>query len=405
MYLPRARQFWAVGLGHLTNDIFMAMGVVVLTFLSASIMPISNTAIGFAVSAQQIAGAVSQPFFGAMADRTGGRWLGTIGLAWTVGMFMTAVLMAVLTRNYFIVLIPFVLQGVGSGAVHPVGMLNAAEAERARSATSMSYFFLMGQFGLALGPALAGLMLDAANPARALPGVPGGVLPLGMGVNLLPVFLLGIIVLPGVVMMATSIPMRREGPAPRKNRADGGGVRLPVMPFVVLGVMVILRGLAQPGSVNFIPALFQAKGWSPAEYGLITSFFWVAGGISGVIFGNLADRYDRRWIIMVSMLLSAPAFFFLPIVDGALAFLAAIAAGGFSGGGHSIIVVLAQDLIPASKGLAGGAILGFIFATGALGSLLIGGIADSIGLETTFQIVGIVAVLSGVLALLLPRRD
>jgi FSR family fosmidomycin resistance protein-like MFS transporter len=166
-----------------------------------------------------------------------------------------------------------------------------------------------------------------------------------------------------------------------------------------------LRGLAQPGSVNFIPVLFQQKGWSPAEYGLITSFFWIASGISGVVFGNLADRYDRRYIVLFSMVVSAPMFFFLPLVDGALAFLLAILAGGFSGGAHSIIVVLAQGLIPNSKGFASGAILGFIFGTGALGSLIIGSISDTIGLGTTFQMVAIAAALSGVLALFMPKRE
>ena len=58
---------------------------------------------------------------------------------------------------------------------------------------------------------------------------------------------------------------------------------------------------------------------------------------------------DRRWIIGISMMASAPAFFFLPAVDGALAFVLAIAAGALSGASHSIIVVLAQDLLPGSR--------------------------------------------------------
>src|SRR5262245_3942694 len=98
--LPRQRLFWSVSLGHLTNDTFMAMGVVMLTFLSGSLLPMTNTQIGFAVSAQQFAGAISQPFFGIRADRTGGRDLGAYGVAWTTVMFMLSVLLAITTRNY-----------------------------------------------------------------------------------------------------------------------------------------------------------------------------------------------------------------------------------------------------------------------------------------------------------------
>jgi FSR family fosmidomycin resistance protein-like MFS transporter len=162
--------------------------------------------------------------------------------------------------------------------------------------------------------------------------------------------------------------------------------------------------LAQPGSANFIPALFEEKGWTAAQYGLITSSFWVASGVAGVVMGNLADRFDRRWIVLASMVISAPAFFLLPVITGPMAFVLAIIAGGFSGGSHSIIVVLAQELVPNSKGFASGAILGFIFASGAVGNIIIGAVSDSIGLGVTFQIVAVTAVISGFVALLLPKR-
>jgi FSR family fosmidomycin resistance protein-like MFS transporter len=177
---------------------------------------------------------------------------------------------------------------------------------------------------------------------------------------------------------------------------------LPLRAFGILGVVVALRSLAQPGSVTFIPVLFQQKGWSPSEYGAITSSFWIASGVAGVMFGNLADRFDRRAVIAVSLFLAVPMFFMLPLVDGPVAFLLAILAGGLSGGSHSIIVVLAQDMIPAAKGFASGTIMGFIFATGALGSLLIGTISDQIGLETTFQLVAAATLAASVVALALP---
>ena len=109
-------------------------------------------------------------------------------------------------------------------------------------------------------------------------------------------------------------------------------------------------------------------------------------------------------VMMLSMLFSAPAFFLLPAYEGAFAFFLAIAAGGLSGGAHSLIVVMAQDLIPMRKGFASGAILGFIFATGAIGSLAIGFISDQIGLALTFQIVALMIAVAGLLSLLLPRQ-
>ena len=66
---------------------------------------------------------------------------------------------------------------------------------------------------------------------------------------------------------------------------------------------------------------------------------------------------------------------------------------------------MAQDLIPLRKGFASGAILGFIFATGAIGSLAIGVISEQIGLSLTFQIVALMIAVAGALSMLLPRAS
>ena len=412
MFIPRKQKFWSVAVGHMTNDVFMAAGTVLLTFISATILPMSNTQIGIALSTKNLVGAITQPFFGLRADKTGGRWIGAGGLAFVVFNFILALALAIITQNYWLMLIPFVLQGVGSGAVHPVGALHAVESDDKHAASSTAYFFLMGQVGLALGPVIIGLMLDGANIGSLIPfsdwvGFPA---PTSFNANFSPIFLLGIVAIPSIIFMFRGIPKTRiQAEATIKpSIADTKEKPARVQswtPFIVIGIMVMLRGLAQPGSVDFIPLLFQQKGWSPAEYGAITSSFWVASAIAGVFFGSMADRYDRRLVLLASLSLSAPAYFFLPIFDGATAFALAILAGGLSGGSHSIIVVLAQELIPDSKGFASGAILGFIFGTGALGALAIGIISDTIGLATTFQFVAIAVFLAGFMGLLLPKRD
>ena len=306
--------------------------------------------------------------------------------------------------------VPLVLAPIGSGAIHPVGALHAAESIPRRSAFNMALFFLMGQMGLALGPALAGILLDLANPD--LLGDMGelvGAYEFGMQNNLMPIIALALISIPAVLLMTAYIPKRHqhhEDQSKRKSEIENGTKQhFPIFAFVILGVIVLLRGLGQQGSVAFVPLLFEQKGWDPSAYGTITSSYWIASALSGLFFGRMADKYDRRMVMMLSMLFSAPAFFFLPAHEGPFAFFLAIAAGGLSGGAHSLIVVMAQDLIPLRKGFASGAILGFIFGTGAIGSLAIGAISDQIGLASTFQIVAVMIAVAGLLSLLLPRQE
>ncbi len=408
--MPRHRRLlWSVCFGHLTNDIFASMAPVLLTFLAAGIMPMSNIQIGLVVSLSQLLGALTQPFFGIRADRSGGRWLGSLGLAYHVGLFTLAVALAAITRQYWIMFFPMVLAPIGSGALHPVGALHAAEVQPQRSAFNMALFFLMGQMGLALGPAIAGILLELANPdLLGAMGELAGAPHFGLQGNVTPIIALSLISLPAIFLMLSNIPRHHQHHAEQDKRKSEGREEkkqvFPLLAFFILGLIVLLRGLGQQGSVAFVPVLFEQKGWDPAAYGTITSSYWIASAFSGLLFGRLADRFDRRKVMMLSMLCSAPAFFLLPAYEGAFAFILAIAAGGLSGGAHSLIVVMAQDLIPLRKGFASGAILGFIFGTGAIGSLAIGAISDQVGLGLTFQIVALMIAVAGLLSLLLPRQ-
>lgn len=414
MSLPRKPLFWSVTIGHLINDIFMSMGTVLLAFLSTTILPMSAAQIGIMISARQIVGAITQPFFGWYVDRTGGRWMGTGGVAWTTGFLVLSMALA-FTGQFWLMAIPFALSALGSGAFHPVGAMYAAEADHEHEATNLSYFFLAGQLGLALGPALAGFLLEA--PSRA---AEAGIAPT-IG-TIFPIFLLGALALPTSSFMAMTIPRsqaraltKHEAKAKQSEKPANQATKAITGALVLMALMVLLRSVAQLGSSSFIPVLFERKGWSPAEYGLITSVYWIASAVVGVWFGMLADRIDARFVVAVSMITGAVVLFFLPITDGALAYLLAVGSGALLGGSHSLIVMIAQYVIPAGRGLASGLILGYIFVSGAVGTTIFGVMADGpasltgveeitggIGLDATFQVAAGIALVAGVMTLLLP---
>jgi FSR family fosmidomycin resistance protein-like MFS transporter len=402
--------FWAVSIGHFTIDIFNGMSAVLMAYMSAHIMPITNSQIGLAISAYQLAGSISQPFFGWLGDRTGGRWIGAGGVAWTVSFLMLAMFLAQQTGQFWLMLIPFVIASFGSGAFHPVGAMHAADSDRERAASNTAMFFLFGQLGLGLGPVLVGFLLDQTSAhlerlgSAFGPSLTGF---LGHG-SVSPVIALGLIAIPTVAFMAFALPNARiyRGEAKKLSSATATSQEkliFPIKAFIFLAVLITLRSLANPGVVAFIPRLFQLKGWDASQYGLITSLYWIGSGFTGVLFGMLADRYESRHIITVSLLLSAPALFLLPSLEGVLALTMAVTAGAMSGGSHSLLVVQAQGLLPGRKGFASGAILGFIFAAGAFGTLVIGWLSDGFGLAVAFQVVAVVTVIAAFMGLALPE--
>ncbi|PJF27032.1 MAG: hypothetical protein CUN53_05555, partial [Phototrophicales bacterium] len=245
MNLPRNRVFWSVSFGHTMVDMFATIGPVLLAFMSLHVLPMTNTEIGFAVSAFQLGGALSQPFFGAWADRTGGRWIGAIGVAWEVSLVVLAMIVATVTGSYILMLIPFVLASLGSGALHPVGTMHAAAADPMRVGRNLSIFFLMGQIGSSIGPVLIGAILDgfASNNAAftAALGVnfAGRLMETG---TVLPAMAVGIIALPAALWMALALP-NSAAFGGRERRATAERRAILIKPLLILAAMVALRSL------------------------------------------------------------------------------------------------------------------------------------------------------------------
>jgi FSR family fosmidomycin resistance protein-like MFS transporter len=381
MSLLRNRSLVAVSLGHFTIDLFNSMNPVLLAFFSVS-LGLSNAQIGLAASLYTLAASLFQPGFGWLADRHGGRWFGAGGLLWTLGLLSLAVILG--QSGMFLLLIPFVLAAVGSAAYHPQGIMHATDVGEGRQASGAAIFFFFGQAGLALGPALAGLILGQVGPG----GIPT----------------LALIGLPVTLWLATTLrpDTPPNAPAGHQPTAIQTQTRLAVGVILALTGLIALRAWANFGITTFLPKFYQEKGWAPESYGLVASMLMMGSAVGGVFGGPAADRWGRRLIVAGTLFTAILPLIFLPVADGATVFVVAAFAGAMLGASHSIIVVLAQTLLPGGKAMASGLTLGFMFASGAVGGIISGWMADRIGLTLTLQSVALVALGAALCALALP---
>ena len=388
---PRIGPFLAVTAGHLAIDIFNSMGPVVVAFLRAP-LGLSAAQVGLAVGTYQFLAGATQPPFGWLADRFGSRILGPLSVAWTIGLVATALLLAVRTGSYGLFLAVFALAALGSGAFHPQGVMHSGRAAAAgRAATATAIFFLCGQVGLASGPILAGYLLEHAGPRGVY----------GLAAIAIPVTLLMAIGLRATGPTATSPTRtadRHEAAQAASSPARGQVARV----VALLTVIFTCRGWVTIGTAAFLPALFQAAGWSPSRYGIVTGLYWLGAGIAGVVGGRFADRFGRRPVVGIATLAGAALLVVLPIARGGWAFLVAILAGALMGAAHSILIVMAQAFLPVRQGLASGLALGYLFGAGALSSLAIGVLADTWGLARVIQWGSAVGLLAAVLTAFLP---
>ena len=119
----------------------------------------------------------------------------------------------------------------------------------------------------------------------------------------------------------------------------------------------------------------------------------------------MSDRWGRRRIIQLSLLAAVMPMYYYPVVSGFAVYALVFLAGFFNGGSHAVIVVIAQSLLPNRRALASGLTMGFMFASGALGSYLIGLAADYYSLVNAMQINGLLCLLAAGLSLVLRRDD
>jgi FSR family fosmidomycin resistance protein-like MFS transporter len=208
---------------------------------------------------------------------------------------------------------------------------------------------------------------------------------------------------PAVLLFAAPRPVIPVGGTARAAHA---AVRVGVAILAAFIVLVALRSSIQSVFMSFLPKLFADRGWAPVAYGAIAGTFMFTAAIGNIIAGDIADRFGMRAATIWPLLISVPAGLVCIWSPSPLtAFIACGVAGLVIGGQHSVLVVHAQRLLPVRQGFAAGLILGFTFATGGIGTALVGALADTVGLFTAMQGTVLLALPAAALALTLPGRE
>ena len=367
--------FASIALSHLVVDTFNASRPVLLTYLG-----LSESQIALFSSIYIWSSSLTQPLFGWISDRAGPRWLAAGGVLW-MAVFYTGAVTLPGTPG----LICLITTALGSSAFHPVGAVLATlrghDLLHGRDTTAAGFFFMAGQMGHFIGPILTGLILAAFD----LPGL----------------YVIPIISVP--IGLSLARLLREQGPhqntahANTSFRIQGG------MGFILaLMLVATLQSWAQANMVNLIPKYIKDLGQSATVYGSMAGLFMGGSALGNVMGGLLADQYPKRYIASSMLFLAAfPILAISRIGWSGWLFLLVPLAGVMTGSVHSIMVVLAQRIIPGGMALASGLVLWFIFSSGALGLLYTGHLAETMGFPSVLILTTGMVLIAAPVALLL----
>lgn len=386
--------FSSVAFGHLMVDVINGQRPILLAYLSGK-LGLTNAALGLISTIYVMSASLLQPLFGFISDRLGARWVIAGGLLWMAAFYSLAL---VAPGNLALVLL--VLASIGSGAYHPAATMQATMRGRSefigREASAAAYFFVFGQLGYLFGPILAGPLLDHYGRS-------------GLWIFALLAAVVGVTLVRHLrdnenfnKAHAHSLPATQGSLtllSTTTNDFANSRRRYLLRLLLPLVTVAALQSWLQQNMVTFIPKYLSDLGQSASHYGLVAAMFMGGSALGNIFGGHLADRFGKRSVIFLSLLISVVPLYLIPFSGLSVWLYVFIPlAGLFTGSVYSILVVLAQRIIPGGMALASGLILGFMFSSGAIGTYLSGYIADLWGLTLVFKLNALIALAAAIWA-------
>jgi sugar phosphate permease len=327
---PRTfRDVWLISAGHGLTHWYPATFYVLLPLIGKE-LGLSYTQIGFLMSAQHLAGAISNLPGGMIVDAIGKNgYLMAASLFW-VGL--PYALMS-LTHSMWMLVACVMLVGIGNNLWHPAAIPTLAYRYPQRKGLVLSFHGMGGNIGEALAPLAAGTLLAWFSWREVVV------------INIVP----GLVMATLILVMLGALATNRATGSAKSGKTDkgddvnaGGGAWSARQYLRDLGtlmrdrtLMLICisggcRTLTQVGLLVFLPVyLAYEQGYSPIAVGMCMTVLQIAGLIAGPIAGHASDKVGRQKVVLSSMLLSGVTIIGMVFAGQSFLFIVFVALVGF----------------------------------------------------------------------------
>ena len=351
---------FGISISHLLNDTIQSLIPAIYPMLKDS-FALTFTQVGLITLTFQMTASIFQPFVGRYTDRHPQPYSLAIGMA-----FSLVGLLAISFANSFTaVLISVALIGTGSAVFHPEASKMAWLASGGKRGMAQSIFQVGGNFGSAIGPLLAALIIVRYGRDHvAYFGV-------------LALIAIGVLVYVGrwasqfldqLKSWKTNSVLEPSHQIPRRTV----NISICILLILIFSKYIYLASITS----YYTFYLIEKFNVSIQASQLYLFAFLASAAVGTYIGGPLGDRYGRKYVIWFSILGTAPFSLALPYANLFWTVVFSIMAGLILSSAFSAILVYAQELMPGKIGLVSGLFFGFAFGVGGVGSALLGVLAD-----------------------------
>jgi len=397
----------------------VGIGIVVPLFsVYADNLGASGFWIGVVFGAFALSRTVFMPYFGSLSDRCDRKKIIASGL----------LLYALISFGYIIagdvmtLVAVRLIHGISSAMIAPVAMAYLGEiADPGEEAGFMAKFQAAILFGFGAGPLIGGYLYDLSGFKAAF-----------YSLTLLSTlaFLVLVLFLPSDTKIRNEIngdiisgdrdeisgvnDCSASGKAIKSGFSRISGIfssdalKLLLHSPLYAGVLIVtfVTEFGMIGLLVFIPIYVPGIGLSPGSAGLIISLNVFSAGILQMVFGNIADRRGRRYLVPLGCLIMGVAFIAISVA-GSL-YLLLLLSLLHAVGGLFVYPALNAYMVEAGRAGGMGAVMGIYNSVRGVGDMIapvIGGIIiDIYGLGVYYNSSGIIVIISAVIFIILSGK-
>ena len=375
---------FAISFAHLLNDLIQAIIPSVYPILKEK-YNLSFSQIGLITFAFQFSASIFQPLVGYYTDKHPKPFSQIYGMLFS----LAGIVSLSFADNFYWILLSVVFIGTGSSIFHPESARISNLASGGKRGLAQSIFQVGGNFGTALGPLLVALIV-----------VPHGQM-----------YILWFIIaaMIGLAIISKIAFWYRDHLVYRKNK---------VQPFINLHNLPkrkVQVSIAILLIVIFSKFFYSASLSSYYTFYIIDKFhlsikeaqyhmfiYLIAYAVGTILGGPLGDKIGRKYVIWLSVFGAAPFALLLPYVNLFWTDVLMVVIGIIISSAFPAILVYAQELLPKKLGMVSGLFYGFAFGMGALGSALLGNLADATSIQYVYHVCSFLPLI-GIICYFLPN--
>ena len=381
--------------GHIVTDINQGALPALLPFFMAS-HNMSYAAAASLVFDANVSSSIIQPLFGYFADKIAVPWIMPLGILLAgAGLALTG-----LTSNYWLIFAAVAVSGIGVAAYHPEGARLANIAAGEKKGTGVSMFTAGGNIGLAAGPLIATFTLTALG----LKGTLVLLLPVAIVAALFLLSLGNIRKCQQTAEVSNIEAISTQKKASASDSLSEGHQRDKWGSFGVMTGAVTCRSIIFFGLNTFLPLYFiNVMKQNKTAAGTSLTVLLLAGVISTIAAGRMADKYGQRAVVRFGFAALIPALLIFVFAQNAhFAMFTLVFVGLALFTPFSPMVVLGQKYLPNHMGLASGVTYGLAVSIGGVFAPLLGIVADNYGVHRVLELLTILPIIALAVSCLLP---